>query len=52
MIRNDVPYYCERSTTEAIRSIQAEHPGVAAVHQQMCLLYTTRALAQLLSDRR
>jgi len=52
MIRNDVPYLCERSTTEAIRSIQASHPSVAAVHQEMCLLYTGRALAQLLSNRR
>jgi hypothetical protein len=52
MIRNDAPYFCERSTTEAVRSIQAKHPGVAAVHQELCLLYAGRALAELLSRRR
>ncbi len=52
MTRDDTPYLSERSFVEAIRSIQAEHPAAAAVHQEMCLLYTGRVLAGLLDRRR
>ncbi|MCP3735551.1 hypothetical protein M9979_11780 [Sphingomonas sp. RP10(2022)] len=47
MTRNDTPYWSDRSFVEAIRSIQADHPAAAAVHQQLCLLYTGRVLANL-----
>jgi len=52
MTRNDTPYLSDRSFTEAVRAIQAEHPAAAAVHQEMCLLYTGRVLADLLRGRR
>ncbi|MCU6454268.1 hypothetical protein LPN01_09270 [Sphingomonas sp. A2-49] len=51
MDRNETPYFSDRSFVEAIRSIQAEHPAAAAVHQEMCLLYTGRVLADLLRRR-
>ena len=52
MTRNDTPYLSDRSFTEAVRAIQAEHPAAAAVHQEMCLLYTGRVLADLLRGPR
>lgn len=48
MDHNETPYFSDRSFVEAIRSIQADHPAAAAVHQEMCLLYTGRVLADLL----
>ena len=48
MIHNDTPYLSDRSFTEAVRAIQADHPAAAAVHQEMCLLYTSRVIAGLL----
>ena len=47
MTRDDAPYLSDRSFVEAIRAIQADHPAAAAVHQELCLLYTGRVLAQL-----
>lgn len=52
MIRNQTSYLSERSFTEAVRAIQATHPAAAAVHQEMCLLYTGRVLADLLRGSR
>ncbi|WP_156143851.1 hypothetical protein [Sphingomonas taxi] len=52
MTRNDTPYLSDRSFVEAVRAIQADHPAAAAVHQEMCLLYTGRVLADLLRGRR
>ena len=52
MIRNETSYLSDRSFTEAIRAIQANHPAVAAVHQEMCLLYTGRVLADLVRGTR
>ncbi|MEH3157716.1 MAG: hypothetical protein PGN08_01630 [Sphingomonas taxi] len=52
MTRDDAPYLSDRSFAEAIRAIQAEHPAAAAIHQEMCLLYTGRVLAALLARRR
>ncbi|EZP49144.1 MULTISPECIES: hypothetical protein [Sphingomonas] len=48
MIHSDTPYLSDRSFTEAVRAIQADHPAAAAVHQEMCLLYTSRVIAGLL----
>ena len=44
----DVPYLLRRAETEAVRAIASNSEGVAAVHQEMCLLYTGRAIAGLL----
>lgn len=52
MTPDDAPYLSDRSFAEAIRAIQAEHPAAAAIHQEMCLLYTGRVLAALLARRR
>jgi len=49
MPRDDTAYLSDRSFVEAIRSIQAEHPAAAAAHQQLCLLYTGRVLAGLIT---
>jgi len=45
----DVEYLLHRAETEAIRAIGCASPSVAAVHQEMCLLYTGQALAGLLA---
>jgi hypothetical protein len=46
---HDVEYLLHRAETEAIRAIGCDSAGVAAVHQEMCLLYTGQAIAQLLA---
>ncbi|MGR6328881.1 hypothetical protein ACU5AX_07440 [Sphingomonas sp. XXL09] len=43
----DTSYFSSRAQQEAIRSIQSTHPVVAAVHQELCLLYIGQALARL-----
>ena len=45
----DVPYLLHRAETEAVRAIACESAGVAAVHQEMCLLYARQAIAGLLA---
>ncbi|MEA1083345.1 hypothetical protein ACLBWH_05650 [Sphingomonas sp. M6A6_1c] len=52
MTHDDTPYLSDRSFVEAVRAIQADHPAAAAVHQEMCLLYTGRVLADLLRGSR
>ena len=47
----DQTYLLNRAETEAIRSIQAPDVRVAAIHQEMCLLYTGRVLAEWLRKR-
>ena len=45
--------YClERSTSEAVRAIQSPEPRVAGVHEELCLLYTARALALIAAEKR
>lgn len=44
-------YLLSRAEAEAVRSIQALDLRVAAIHQEMCLLYTGRALAEWLRRR-
>ena len=44
----DVEYLLHRAETEAVRAIACDSAGVAAVHQEMCLLYTGQAIAGLL----
>lgn len=48
----DIPYLLQRAETEAVRAISSGSDGVAAVHQEMCLLYTGRVLAEMLSGAR
>ncbi|WBH17060.1 hypothetical protein [Sphingomonas radiodurans] len=43
----DCAYFSQRARQEALRAIAAEHPVAAAIHQQLCLLYTGRVLDAL-----
>lgn len=45
----DTNYWLRRSEQEAIAAIQATHAGAAAIHQEMCLLYTGQALGKLVT---
>lgn len=49
---SEMTYCLERSTTEAVRALQAPHAKVAGIHQELCLLYTARALALIAAERR
>ena len=44
----DYRYHFERAEAEAIRAIQAPTGPVAAIHEEMCLRHTGRALAGLM----
>ena len=44
-------YLLARAETEAVRSIQAPDVRVAAIHQELCLLYTGRLLGEWLRRR-
>ena len=48
---DDIGYWLERSEVEAIRQIEAVHPAAAAAHGELCLLYTARVLAAMLTRR-
>ena len=52
----DILYFLRRAETEAVRAIGYDSEGagsrVAAVHQEMCLLYTGQAVAGLLAAAR
>jgi hypothetical protein len=43
----DCTYHAERACDEAIRSIIADTPAAAAIHQELCLLHCGRVLAAL-----
>ena len=49
----DILYFLRRAETEAVRAIGCDSEGaggrVAAIHQEMCLLYTGQAIAGLLA---
>ena len=49
----DIQYLLRRAETEAVRAIGCDSEGaggrVAAIHQEMCLLYTGQAIAGLLT---
>ena len=47
----DVTDLLERSSTEAVRAIQATDPAAAARHHEACLHYTGRAMAALIAGR-
>ena len=42
----------ERSAREAVRAIQSPEPRAAVIHQELCLLYSARALALIAAERR
>jgi hypothetical protein len=44
----DILYFLRRAETEAVRAIGCDSNRVAAVHQELCLLYTGQAIAGLL----
>lgn len=44
----DIPYLLHRAEIEAVRAIGCDSDRVAAVHQEMCLLYSEEAIAGLL----
>ena len=44
----DISYLLRRAEIEAVRTISSNSDGVAAVHQEMCLLYTGQAIAGLI----
>ena len=44
----DFLYSLRRAETEAVRAIICDSGRVAAVHQEMCLLYTGQAIAGML----
>jgi hypothetical protein len=47
----DVTDLLNRSSTEAVRAIEATDPADAARHQELCLHYTGRAMAALIAGR-
>jgi hypothetical protein len=49
---SETTYFLERSACEAVRAIQSPLPKVAGIHQELCLLYTARALAMIAAERR
>lgn len=49
---HETSYLLERSACEAVRAIQSPEPKVAGIHQELCLLYTARALAMIAAEKR
>lgn len=47
----DAAWLLERSTREAVRAIQSPLPVAATLHQELCLLYTARAIRALRRHR-
>lgn len=48
MAAADFVYFLRRAETEAVRAIACDKEPVAAIHQEMCLLYTGQAIAGML----
>ena len=49
---SETHYLLERSAREAVRAIQSPEPRAAVIHQELCLLYSARALALSATERR
>lgn len=49
---SETTYLFERSAREAVLAIQSPEPRAAGIHQELCLLYTARALAAITLERR
>jgi hypothetical protein len=49
---SETHYLLERSAREAVRAIQSSEPKVAGIHQELCLLYTARALRMIAAEKR
>jgi hypothetical protein len=49
---SETSYFLERSACEAVRALQSPEPRAAGIHQELCLLYTARALAMIAAEKR
>lgn len=47
MVEPETEYLMERAKEEALAAIKADHPSAAAAHQQLSVLYSTRAVIEL-----
>lgn len=47
MPETETAYLLTRAEEEAIAAIQADHPSASAVHQELSMLYSAKAVAEL-----
>jgi hypothetical protein len=47
MADDETHYLLDRAKEEAVAAIQADHPLAEAAHQQLSILYSTRAIIEI-----
>lgn len=50
MLDTETAYLLTRAKEEAIAAIQARHPSASAVHQQLSVLYSAKAIIELAEE--